>query len=162
MAIRQKSRTPSRRTERAGRTQRPAAEGRLRTLLHLQLSQEVVDDVDTLLWLRVTAAGKSVEAIRGGKNQIYDEAVERFLARYELQPCPEVLVRKPKHPWRTLWVRASLVKRCTRIAERESATLGRVVAYALAAYVAQMMTPEHRRFRHVTGERAIGLLSSPN
>lgn len=162
MAIRQKGRTPRGRTEQGRRSQRSAAEGRLRTLLHLQLSQKVVDDVDTLLWLRVTAAGKSVEAIRGGKNQIYDEAVQRFLMRYEHRPCPDLLGRKPKQPWRTLWVRTALVKRCTRIAERESATLGRVVGHALAAYIAETMTPAQRRFRHVTGECAVGLLSNPN
>lgn len=34
------------------------------TLIHLSLSQQVVDDVDTLLWLRVTAADLDMEAIR--------------------------------------------------------------------------------------------------
>lgn len=142
----------------SARSQRPAAAGGPRTLLHLPLSQAVVDDVDTLLWLRVTAAHQSVEAIRGGKNHIYDESVERFIQRYRNKPCPTRMAQRTGHPWRTLWLRTSLVKRCRTIAERENVAMGRVVAFALTCFIGDMVTPARRRFRHKTGQRAHGLL----
>ena len=161
MVSREKSKRRSARRS-GGGSQRSAAKGRLRTILHLPLAQEVVDDVDTLLWLRVTAARQSVEAIRGGKNHIYDEAVERFLRRYENKPCRALQAQKGGHPWRTLWVRTAFVKRCRMIAERENVTVGRVVGLALTTFTSDMMTPAQRRFRHKTGARALGLLSTAN
>src|SRR5687767_2288737 len=84
------------RSRSAAPSQRVAAK-RHRTLLHLALSQDVVDRVNTLLWLRVTAAGQSVEAIRGGKNQIYDETVEQFLQRFERRACEPLRQKQPMH-----------------------------------------------------------------
>lgn len=161
MAREPKTMASRRRSTQRARSQRPAAAGGSRTLLHLPLSQAVVDDVDTLLWLRVTAAQQSVEAIRGGKNHIYDESVERFIQRYRNKPCPTRMAERTRHPWRTLWVRTSLVKRCRTIAERENVAMGRVVAFALTCFISDVVTPRRRRFRHKTGERAHGLLSSP-
>src|SRR5262245_27816208 len=81
------------------------AQGRLTrlTLIHLPLPQDVVNDIDTLLWLRVTAADHDVEAIRGGKHRIYDEAVEAFLSTYEHRACG-ALISVSGHGWRTVRV----------------------------------------------------------
>lgn len=143
---------------RSAQSKRVAAKGH-RTLLHLPLPQDVVDDVDTLLWLRVTGAAKSVEAIRGGKNQIYDEAVDQFLRRYERRVCEGLQVRQSTQGWRTLWVSTPLVDRCKRIAERDGVAVGRVVGYALASFVEEIMKPAWRAFREETSDRARALLS---
>lgn len=139
-------------------SQRVAAKGH-RTLVHLAVPQDVVDDLDTLLWLRVTAAGKSVEAIRGGKNQIYDEAVEQFLARHERRPCEALTRRQPTRGWRTLWVSTPLVERCTRVATREGVSIGRVVGQALASFLGERITPSWRAFRQEASDRARSLLT---
>lgn len=157
MASRKKSSSQKPRT-RSAQSQRISAKGH-RTLLHLPLPQEVVDDVDTLLWLRVTGAGKSVEAIRGGKNQIYDEAVERFLRRFERRECEALQVRQPTQGWRTLWVSTPLVERCKRVAERDGVAVGRVVGYALSSFVEEIMKPTWRAFREDVSDRAGALLS---
>src|SRR5688500_5234329 len=127
------------------RSQRMAAKGQ-RTLLHLALQQNVVDDVDTLLWLRVTGAMKSVEVIRGGKNQIYDEAVEVFLRRFERRRCEELRVRQSTQGWRSLWVSTPLVERCKRVAERDGVAVGRVVGYALTSFLEETVKPSWRAF----------------
>ena len=153
--------TPSK-TSRARRntapSQRAAAKGH-RTLVHLAVPQDVVDDLDTLLWLRVTAAGESVEAIRGGKNQIYDEAVEQFLARHEQHACEALKMRQPTRGWRTLWVSTPLVERCIRVANREEVSVGRVVAHALASFLGERIAPSWREFRRAASDRARGLLT---
>jgi hypothetical protein len=138
-------------------SQRAAAKGQ-RTLVHLGLPQELVDDVDTLLWMRVTAADKSMEAIRLGKHQIYDEAVEHFLERYENRPCEALRVRQPAHGWRTLWVSSPLVKRCRGVAEREQVSVGRVLAFALKDFLTSV-SPAWREFRREAGGRASALLA---
>lgn len=157
MASRTKK-TPRKAGQRSAHSQRVAAKGH-RTLLHLPLSQEVVDDVDTLLWLRVTGAGKSVEAIRGGKNQIYDEAVEQFLRRFGRRKCEALQVRPPTRGWRTLWVSTPLVERCRRVAERDGVAVGRVVGHALASFLEGAMKPSWRGFRKETSDLASALLS---
>jgi hypothetical protein len=135
-----------------------AAKGQ-RTLLHLALQQNVVDDVDTLLWLRVTGAMQSVEAIRGGKNQIYDEAVELFLRRFERRRCEDLKIRQSTQGWRSLWVSTPLVERCKRVAERDGVAVGRVVGYALMSFLEVTMKPSWRAFRGEVGERARALIS---
>jgi len=141
------------------KSQRSAAKGQ-RTLLHLALQQDVVDDIDTLLWLRVTGAMKSVEAMRGGKNQIYDEAVELFLRRFERRTCEDLRIRQSTQGWRTLWVSTPLVERCKRVAERDGIAVGRVVGYALTSFVGDTVKPSWRAFRAETTERARVLLTS--
>lgn len=149
-------RGPERRT--TAPSQRVAAKGH-RTLVHLAVPQDVVDDLDTLLWLRVTAAGASVEAIRGGKNQIYDEAVEEFLTRHERRPCEALTMRQPTRGWRTLWVSTPLVERCTQVATRESVSVGRVVGQALSSFLGERITPSWRAFRQEASDRARALLT---
>jgi hypothetical protein len=159
MASRKGTSSRRARVSRSVQSQRAAAAGQ-RTLLHLALQQSVVDDVDTLLWLRVTGAMKSVEAIRGGKNQIYDEAVERFLSRFERRGCNELKIRQATQGWRSLWVSTPLVERCKRIAERDGVSVGRVIGYALTSFLEETMKPSWRAFRADTAARASALLSS--
>lgn len=140
-------------------SKRAAAKGH-RTLLHLALPQEIVDGVDTLLWLRVTGAPKSVEAIRGGKHQIYDEAVAAFLLKFERRPCGAFKVRPPHQGWRTLWVSTPLVERCRQVAEREQVAVGRVVSYALTSFIEGILRPDWHAFRREAHERATALLSA--
>lgn len=140
-------------------SKRAAAKGQ-RTLLHLALPQDVVDGVDTLLWLRVTGASKSVDAIRGGKHQIYDEAVTAFLSQFERRPCRALKVRPANQGWRTLWVSSPLVERCKQVAEREQVAVGRVVGYALTSFIKGTIRPDWHAFRHEAHERATALLSA--
>lgn len=144
---------------RSVQSKRIAAKGH-RTLLHLALPQEIVDGLDTLLWLRVTGASKSVEAIRGGKHQIYDEAVAAFLLKFERRPCKGLKVRLANQGWRTLWVSTPLVERCKRVAEREGIAVGRVVSYALTSFIQGIMRPDWHAFRQEAHERATALLSA--
>ena len=116
------------------------------TLIHLSLPQQVVDDVDTLLWLRVTAADLDMEAIRGGKHRIYDEAVEAFLSKYERRHC-EALSRVGRHGWRTVRVSTPLVERCRQIASRKGVAVGSVVSCALMLFVQSRVQPAWRQFR---------------
>lgn len=147
-------------TSRHVRVQRMSAKGR-RTLVNILLSQTVVDDVDTLLWLRVTAAEKSVEAIRGGKNQIYDEAVEVFLHQLEPRACTFCLREpSPDGEWRTLWVSTPLMNRCKRIARREKVSEGRLVGEALMTFLEATVQASWRAFRKDVAAQARGMLGA--
>lgn len=147
-------------TSRHVRVQRMSATGR-RTLVNIWLSQAVVDDVDTLLWLRVTGAEKSVEAIRGGKNQIYDEAVEVFLRQIEPRTSA-FYVREPAQDgeWRTLWVSTPLMNRCKRIARREKVSVGRFVGEALTGFLEATVQSSWRAFRQRVGAQARAMLAA--
>lgn len=123
------------------------------TLIHLPLPQEVVDDIDTLLWLRVTAADLGVEAIRGGKHQIYDEAVEFFLSKYERRVC-DAIKRIGTHGWRTVRVQTPLIERCKHVAARTDVALGSVVSCALMVFVQHYVQPAWRDFRNRVREQA--------
>lgn len=127
------------------------------TLVHLSLSQEVVDDIDTLLWLRVTAADLEVEAIRGGKHRIYDEAVESFLRKYEQQPCG-ALTRVGSHGWRTVRVSTPLIDRCKQVAARSGVAVGSVVSCALTMFVQSRVQPAWREFRNAVRVQAKAVL----
>jgi hypothetical protein len=129
------------------------------TLIHLPLSQDVVDDVDTLLWLRVTAADRDVEALRGGKHRIYDEAVEFFLAKYERRPC-EALKRIGSHGWRTVRVQSVLANRCKQVAERSGVALGSVVSCALMMFVHHHVQHAWRDFRSSVRMQAKAILKN--
>lgn len=145
---------------RTGPSVRIAAKGQ-RTLIHVSLPQQVVDDVDTLLWLRATAARESVEAIRGGKHQIYDEAVNAFLRLYERRRCEKLRGPRVTSGWRTLWVSTPLVARCRMVSDRDAVSVGRIVGYALASFLSRHITAAARRFRRDVAERAASLLVQP-
>jgi hypothetical protein len=129
------------------------------TLIHLPLAQEVVEDIDTLLWLRVTAADLDVEALRGGKHRIYDEAVERFLAKYERRPC-DALKRVGSHGWRTVRVQTVLVERCKPVAVRAGVAVGSVVSCALGLFVQSHVQPAWRDFRNSVRLQARAVLKT--
>lgn len=129
------------------------------TLIHLPLSQDVVDAIDTLLWLRVTAADRNVEAIRGGKHRIYDEAVELFLSKYERRSC-EALKHVGSHGWRTVRVQTTLANRCKQVAMRAEVALGSVVSCALMLFVEHHVQPAWRDFRNSVRAQARSVLNS--
>lgn len=129
------------------------------TLIHLPLPQEVVDGIDTLLWLRVTAADHNVEALRGGKHRIYDEAVEFFLAMSERRSC-DALKRVRSHGWRTVRVQTPLADRCKQFASRAGVAVGSVVSCALLLFVEHHVQPAWHEFRSSVRAQAQSLLKS--
>lgn len=153
--------TPARKTAKGSALPREDRRASIRTrytLIHLSLPQEVVKAVDTLLWLRVTAAGLDVEAIRGGKHRIYDEAVAFFLSEYERRPC-EMLKRVSAHGWRTVRVQTALIERCQRMAERANVAIGSVVSLALLLFVQSCVQPAWFDFRNEVRARAAEMLN---
>jgi hypothetical protein len=129
------------------------------TLIHLSLSQDIVDGIDTLLWLRVTAAARDVEAIRRGKHRIYDEAVEFFLSKYERRSC-EALKDVGSHGWRTVRVQSTLADRCKQVATRSGVAVGSVVSCALMLFVEHHVQPAWRDFRSSVRAQARSVLNS--
>lgn len=136
-----------------------AAAGPPRTQVHLSMPQEIVDGINELLWMRVTAASGSVEGIKGGKAQIYDEAVEAFLQQFEHQSCEELKEPAVASGWRSQWILDRLYKRCKKVSKREDVSVGRVVSHALKIFIERIMTPECRGFTRETAERAYALLA---
>lgn len=138
-------------------SQRVAAKG-LRTLVRLTLADDVARDLETYLWMGSTAAG---DESGEGKQDIYDEVVDRFLQRHERRPPTAALVKPPTRGWRSFWISTPLVGRCKRVAERAEVPIGWVVGYALTSFLQERVTPEWRAFRVEAGDRARQLLDSP-
>lgn len=138
-------------------SQRTAAKG-LRTLVRLTLADEVAEDLETYLWMGSTAGS---EEAGEGKQDVYDEVVDRFLQRHERRPPAAALVKPPTRGWRSFWISTKLVERCKTVADRAEVPIGWVVGYALTSFLQERVTMEWRTFRAEAGNRARQLLDSP-